>query len=207
MRDSYKAGHRARAVSARSSTPTPPNIRASCSSIAVEQTRLKIPLLFGYDVIHGHRTIFPISLGEAASLGSRRDREARRASPRPRRRPRASTGPSRRWSTSRAIRAGAASPRARARTSISGSLIAAARVRGFRATTWRRPTRCIATAKHFAAYGAAQAGRDYHTIDMSERDAARHLSAAVQGGARRGRRDLHDLVQRARTACPRTGNK
>src|SRR3546814_13420331 len=50
-----------------------------------------------------------------------------------------------------------------------GSLIAAARVRGYQGDDLSRPNTILATAKHFAAYGAAQAGRDYHTVDISER--------------------------------------
>ena len=83
--------------------------------IAVEQSRLHIPILFAYDTIHGYRTIFPIPLGAASSFDPavvdgrpphRRARVGRR---------RASSRSTARWSTSRTSRAGAGSPRARAR--------------------------------------------------------------------------------------------
>ena len=66
MRDSYKDDIRAGRVGAIFNAYTA-DYTAELQRLSVEETRLKIPLLFGYDVIHGHRTIFPISLGEAAS--------------------------------------------------------------------------------------------------------------------------------------------
>src|SRR6184192_4387457 len=82
--------------------------------VAVTDSRLHIPLIFGHDVIHGYRTIFPIPLGEAASWDRRRCRPPRTWPPPRPRRP-VCIGPSPPWWTSRAIRAGAGSPRARAR--------------------------------------------------------------------------------------------
>ena len=130
------------------------------------------------------RTIFPIAARRGGELGLRRCGRTRRARRRGRRRRRRdSTGPSRRWSTSRAIRAGAGSSKARARTRSSARVMAAARVRGFQgdglsraatATRWR-------TAKHFVAYGAAEGGRDYNVADISRAHAARDLPAAVRG--------------------------
>ena len=85
------------------------------------------------------------------------------------RRARASTGPSRRWSTSRATSAGAAASRAAARTCCSARLFAAARVRGFQGADLKSTEHMLACIKHFAAYGAAESGLDYNAVDMSER--------------------------------------
>ncbi len=136
--------------------------------IAVEQTRLKIPLLFGYDVIHGHRTIFPISLGEAASWDLAAIEKGARV---------AATEASAEgihWTfapmvdISRDPRWGRVSEGSGEDVYL-GSLIAKARVRGFQGTDLAATDTILATAKHYAGYGAAQAGRDYHTVDMSER--------------------------------------
>jgi beta-glucosidase len=137
--------------------------------MAVEDTRLKIPLLFGYDVIHGHRTIFPISLGEAASW----DLEAIERSARISAIEGAAEGLH--WTfapmvdISRDPRWGRVSEGAGEDVYL-GSRIAAARVRGYQGKRIGDTDSLIATVKHFAAYGAAQAGRDYHTTDMSDRE-------------------------------------
>ncbi len=136
--------------------------------IAVEETRLGIPLLFGYDVIHGHRTIFPISLGEAASW----DLDAMEKSARVSATEAAAEGIH--WTfapmvdIARDPRWGRISEGSGEDTYLS-SEIAKARVRGFQGNNLADTDTVLATAKHFAAYGAAQAGRDYHTVDISER--------------------------------------
>ncbi len=136
--------------------------------MAVEGTRLKIPLIFGYDVIHGHRTIFPISLGEAASWDLQAIEKAARISAAE------ASAEGIHWTFSpmvdiaRDARWGRMSEGAGEDVYL-GSLIAAARVRGYQGDDLSRPDTILATAKHFAAYGAAQAGRDYHTVDISER--------------------------------------
>ena len=136
--------------------------------MAVEGTRLGIPLLFGYDVIHGHRTIFPISLGEAASW----DLDAIEKSARVSATEASAEGVHWTFSPmvdiSRDPRWGRVSEGAGEDTFL-GSQIAKARVRGYQGDDLRALDTVLATAKHFAAYGAAQAGRDYHTVDISER--------------------------------------
>jgi beta-glucosidase len=136
--------------------------------VAVEETRLKIPLLFGYDVIHGHRTIFPISLGEAASWDMKAIEKAARI---------AATEASAEgihWTfapmvdIARDPRWGRISEGAGEDVYL-GSQIAKARVHGFQGDDLKAVDTVLATAKHFAAYGAAQAGRDYGTADISER--------------------------------------
>ncbi len=137
--------------------------------MAVEETRLGIPLLFGYDVIHGHRTIFPISLGEAASW----DLEAIERSARVSAREAAAEGIH--WTFAPMVDV-ARDPRWGRMSEGSGedvylgSEIARARVRGYQGDDLAAVDTILATAKHFAAYGAAQAGRDYHTTNMSDRE-------------------------------------
>jgi beta-glucosidase len=135
--------------------------------IAVEKTRLKIPLLFGYDVIHGHRTIFPISLAEVASFDLPRIERASRVS---------STEASAEgihWTfapmvdIARDPRWGRISEGAGESVYL-GSQVARARVRGIQGGDLRDKDTMLACVKHFAAYGAAQAGRDYHTVDISD---------------------------------------
>ncbi len=136
--------------------------------IAVENTRLHLPLLFGYDTIHGYKTIFPICLGEAASWNPPLIEEAARV---------AATECSAaglNWTfapmvdIARDPRWGRISESA-GEDPFLGSAIARARVRGFQGTNLAAPDTVLACVKHFAAYGAAQAGRDYNTVDMSER--------------------------------------
>lgn len=136
--------------------------------MAVEETRLKIPLLFGYDVIHGHRTIFPISLGEAASFDLPMIEKAARISATE------AAAEGIHWTfapmvdIARDSRWGRISEGAGEDVYLN-KLAAAARVRGYQGDDLRATDTVLATVKHFAAYGAAQAGRDYHTVDISER--------------------------------------
>jgi beta-glucosidase len=137
--------------------------------LAVEGTRLKIPLLFGYDVIHGHRTMFPISLGEAASW----DLDAIALSARISATEAAAEGLH--WTyapmvdISRDPRWGRMSEGA-GEDPYLGSRIAEARVKGFQGKRIGDTDAVLATVKHFAAYGAPLAGRDYATVDMSMRE-------------------------------------
>ena len=132
------------------------------------QSRLKIPLLFGQDVIHGYRTTFPIPLGEAASWDLRAiERSARIAATE------AAAGGIH-WTFAPMVDI-ARDPRwgrvmeGAGEDSYLGSLIAAARVKGFQGKGLGNINSVMACAKHFAAYGAAIAGRDYNSVDMSER--------------------------------------
>lgn len=136
--------------------------------VAVEETRLHIPLIFGYDVIHGYKTIFPICLGAAASwnpaLIERSERiaatEAAAAGLDWTFAPMVDIARDPRWG--RICEGAGEDP-------FLGSAIAAARVRGFQGTNLAAPDTLLACVKHFAAYGAVQAGRDYNTVDLSER--------------------------------------
>ncbi|MXV17092.1 beta-glucosidase BglX [Hufsiella ginkgonis] len=135
---------------------------------AAMQSRLKIPMLFGLDVIHGYRVTFPIPLAEAASwdleaieLGSRiAGREAAAAGVHWTFAPMVDIARDPRWG--RVMEGAGEDP-------YLGSLIAAARVKGFQGNGLGNLDAIMACAKHFAAYGAAVAGRDYNTVDMSDR--------------------------------------
>lgn len=136
--------------------------------IAVEQSRLKIPVLFGFDVIHGYRTIFPISLGEVASwdpvtverAASVAAAEAAASGVRWTFAPMVDIARDPRWGR---ISEGAGED------PYLGAAMARARVRGFQGRDYSAPDKIIACAKHWVAYGAAEGGRDYNTTDVSER--------------------------------------
>ncbi|WNJ20618.1 beta-glucosidase BglX [Pontibacter sp. G13] len=136
--------------------------------IAVEETRLGIPLIFGADVIHGFRSVSPVPLAEAASW----DLKAIEASARVAGEESAATGMH--WTfapmvdISRDARWGRIAEGA-GEDPYLGSLVAAARVRGFQGEDLSAPNTIAACVKHFAAYGAPHGGRDYNTVDMSER--------------------------------------
>jgi beta-glucosidase len=129
--------------------------------VAVEQSRLHIPLLLGLDVIHGYRTTFPIPLAEASSWDPELAEATARAAGREARvagvnwtfAPMVDIARDPRWG--RIAEGSGEDP-------YLGSQFAAARVRGFQQFI-------LATAKHFAAYGGAEAGREYNTVDVSER--------------------------------------
>lgn len=135
--------------------------------IAVEESRLKVPLLFAFDVIHGFRTVFPVPLGEAASFDpALAERCARAAAVEAAAHglhwtyaPMLDIGRDPRWG--RVAEGAGEDP-------YLGSALAVARVRGFRGHPGA-PDSLLATAKHFVAYGGAEGGRDYNTVDISER--------------------------------------
>ncbi len=140
----------------------------SLQKMAVEETRLKIPLLFGYDVIHGHKTIFPMPLGESASWDLEAiERSAQIAAAE-------ASAEGLHWTfapmldVARDPRWGRVAEGAGEDTYLS-TKIAVARIKGFQGENLRDLNTLLACAKHFAAYGAALAGRDYNTVDMSDR--------------------------------------
>ena len=153
--------------------------------IAVEESRLGIPLLVGLDVIHGHRTMFPVPLAEAATFDPQVwERTAREAA-----RETAADGLAMtfapmldisrdpRWG--RTVEGPGEDPWLAAQ-------IARAKIRGFQGDDLASAESVAATAKHFCAYGASTAGRDYAPVDVSER-AVRELhlpafAAAVAAG-------------------------
>jgi len=136
--------------------------------VAVTESRLHIPLILGLDVIHGYRTTFPIPLGEAASW----DPEAVEAAAHVAAKEAAAAGVH--WTFAPMVDI-ARDPRwgriaeGSGEDPYLGSAMAAARVRGFQGKDLRAPDAVLATVKHFAAYGGAEGGRDYNTVDLSER--------------------------------------
>jgi beta-glucosidase len=136
--------------------------------VAVTESRLKIPLLFALDVIHGYRTIFPIPLGEASTWEPERIQQDARVSALE------ASSAGIHWTFAPMVDI-ARDPRwgriaeGSGEDPYLGSAMAAARVRGFQGEDLSREDALLACAKHFAAYGAAEGGRDYNTVDLSER--------------------------------------
>ncbi len=136
--------------------------------IAVEESRLHIPLLLGNDVLHGYRTIFPIPLGEACSWDPEMARRTAAAAAEESRAmginwlfaPMVDISRDPRWGR---IAEGSGED------VFLGSAMAAARVRGFQGGDLTAPGSVLACLKHYVGYGNAQAGREYHSTDMSER--------------------------------------
>jgi len=154
--------------------------------IAVKKTRLKIPLLFGYDVIHGHKTIFPINLGLAATWDLPLIEHAARAAAEE------ASADGLNWVFSPMVdiardpRWGRVSEGSGEDTWL-GSQVAAATVRGYQGKDLSANDAVLACVKHFALYGATEAGRDYNTVDMSERKMFEYYlppyKAAIDAGA------------------------
>ena len=140
------------------------NVRA-VQKIAVEESRLGIPLIIGFDVIHGYETMSPIPLAEAASW----DLDAIRTSAAVAAEEAAAAGIN--WTfapmvdISRDARWGRVMEGA-GEDPYLGALIAKARVEGFQGKDLSSPKTIAACAKHFAAYGFAESGRDYNTVDV-----------------------------------------
>jgi len=133
--------------------------------IAVEKSRLGIPLIIGFDLIHGYKTVFPIPLAESASW----DLEAIQLSAELSAKEAAVAGIN--WTfapmidITRDARWGRVMEGA-GEDPYLGSLIAAARVKGFQGEDLASPITIAATAKHFAAYGFVEAGKEYNTVDI-----------------------------------------
>jgi beta-glucosidase len=135
--------------------------------VAVEETRLHIPILFGLDVIHGARTVFPVPLAEASSWNPPAVQEAARIAALE------ASAYGVNWTFAPMVDI-ARDPRwgriteGSGEDPLLGSVMAVARVRGFQGKDLRDPESIAATAKHFAAYGGAEGGRDYNVVDVSE---------------------------------------
>ncbi|ERJ06818.1 beta-glucosidase protein [Halorhabdus tiamatea SARL4B] len=152
---------------------------------AVEESRLGIPLLIGYDVIHGYRTVFPTPLAQAASwnpeLAERAERIAATEASADGHNwtfaPMVDVSRDPRWG--RVMEGAGESP-------VLGSAFARARVRGFQGEDLSAPDTVLACAKHFAGYGAVEGGREYNTVNVSETALReRHLppfAASVEEG-------------------------
>lgn len=153
--------------------------------LAVEETRLGIPLLIGDDVIHGFRTIFPIPLGEAASW----DLEGMEKNARIAAEEAAAEGI--RWTFAPMVDV-TRDPRwgriaeSTGEDAYLSSLAAAAKVRGFQSPNGDGNPTVAACVKHFAGYGWIEGGRDYDTTDMSERTLRETVLPPFEHGIRAG---------------------
>ena len=184
------------------------NVRGAAETRAVQevamQSRMKIPLIFGLDVIHGYRVTFPIPLAEAASWDLNEMENAARVAGRET----AASGIH--WTfapmvdIARDPRWGRVMEGAGEDTYL-GSQIARARVKGFQGKGLGNLDAIMACAKHFAAYGAAIAGRDYNSVDMSEHTLWETylppFKAAVDAGAATFMNSFNTL-----NGIPATGN-
>lgn len=185
------------------------NVRGAADTRMVQgiamQSRLKIPLIFGLDVIHGYRTTFPIPLAEAASW----DMDAIELSARTAAAEAAASGIH--WTFAPMVDI-ARDPRwgrvmeGAGEDPYLGSLIARARVKGFQGKGLGSEDAIMACVKHFAAYGAAIAGRDYNTVDMSEHTLWEvylpPFKAALDAGAATFMNSFNEF-----NGIPATGNK
>jgi beta-glucosidase len=168
------------------------------------QSRLKIPLLFGQDVIHGYKTTFPIPLAEAASWDLQAIELAARVAATEASAsgihwtfaPMVDIGRDPRWGR---VMEGAGED------TYLGSKIAYARVKGFQGNKLGDLNSVMACVKHFAAYGAATGGRDYNSVDMSERMLFETylppFKAALDAGAATFMNSFNDI-----NGIPATGN-
>ncbi|MGS2726457.1 beta-glucosidase BglX [Psychroserpens sp. BH13MA-6] len=180
------------------------NVRA-VQKIAVEETRLGIPLIIGFDVIHGYKTISPIPLAESASW----DLDAIKLSAEIAAEEAAAAGIN--WTfapmvdVSRDARWGRVMEGAGEDTYL-GCKIAKARVEGFQGTDLAAHNTIAACAKHFAGYGFAESGRDYNTVDVGTSTLNNIIFppfiAAKEAGVRTFMNSFNEL-----NGVPATGNK
>ncbi|RZJ65227.1 MAG: glycosyl hydrolase [Flavobacterium sp.] len=173
--------------------------------INMKNSRLKIPLLFGFDVIHGYKTIFPINLGMASSFdpkavelaASIAAQEASSAGVHWTFAPMVDIARDARWGR---ISEGSGED------TFLGIKMAEANVRGFQGKDFSKANTVLACAKHYAAYGAAESGRDYNTVDMSERVLRETylppFKAAADAGVKTFMASFNEI-----SGVPSTGNK
>lgn len=146
---------------------TDPALSNRLQRIAMEESRLKIPIIFGLDVIHGYRTIFPVPLALASTWDANLVERASRIAAEE------ATSAGIRWTFSPMVDI-ARDPRwgriteGAGEDPYLGSIMARSYVRGYQGEAWSAQS-LAACAKHYVAYGAAEAGRDYNSVDMSER--------------------------------------
>jgi len=185
-------------------TYTPQAVR-KLQDMAVKETRLGIPLIFGYDVIHGHKTIFPIPLGLACTWDmSLIEKSARIAA-------QEATADGLSWTFSPMVDI-ARDPRwgrvaeGAGEDPWLGSRVAEAMVKGYQGDDLSKNNTILACVKHFALYGAAEAGMDYNTTDMSMvRMYNEYLSpykAAIDAGVGSVMSSFNEI-----NGIPATGNK
>lgn len=172
---------------------------------AVNDTRLGIPLLIGSDVIHGYKTTFPIPLGSASSWDMELIKQAAKVAAKE------ATADGINWNFSPMVDI-ARDPRwgriaeGAGEDPYLGSQIAKAMVYGYQGDDLSKPESMLATVKHFALYGAAEAGRDYNTTDMSRlkmfNEYLPPYKAAVDAGVASVMSSFNDV-----DGIPASGNK
>ena len=182
-----------------------PADRAEAQRIARRESRLGIPLIFGRDVIHGYHTIFPIPLGQAASWDPDLIEEAARTAARE------AAAEGIHWTFAPMVDI-ARDPRwgriaeSPGEDPYVGEVVAAAMVRGFQGASLNDPASVASSVKHFAGYGAAEAGRDYNSAWIPEgllRDVyLRPFQATVSAGATTFMTSFNTL-----NGVPATGNR
>jgi beta-glucosidase len=173
--------------------------------VAVEESRLGIPLLFAMDVVHGYRTIFPVPLALAATWAPESEERAARVAAEE------ATSAGLHWTFAPMIDI-ARDPRwgriveGAGEDPYLGARMAVAQVNGYQGGNTLRPGSLMATAKHFGAYGAAIGGRDYNSADVSERTLQEvylpPFYAAVRAGAGSFMAAFNDIA-----GVPTTANK
>ncbi|WP_200935028.1 beta-glucosidase BglX [Brevundimonas sp. Leaf363] len=173
--------------------------------VAVEESRLGVPLLFGMDVVHGYKTLFPVPLALAASWDPDLVQqtahvaavEASAAGLNWTFSPMVDIARDARWG--RVVEGAGEDP-------YLGSILATAQVRGYQGASLADPSSIIATAKHFVGYGAANGGRDYDSADISERTLHEvylpPFYAAAQAGAGSMMTSFNDIAGVPLTAHP-----
>lgn len=183
---------------------TPEKVRKA-QDLAVKGSRLHIPMIFGLDVIHGHKTIFPIPLGLSASWDMKLIEESAVTAAKE------ATADGLNWAFSpmvdiaRDARWGRISEGSGEDPYLGGE-IAQAMVRGYQGTDLSKNNTLMACVKHFALYGAAEAGREYNTVDMSRIKMYEYYlppyKAAVDAGAGSIMSSFNEI-----DGVPATGNK
>lgn len=173
--------------------------------LVMQKSRLKIPLIFGYDVIHGHRTIFPIPLGLASSWDMDLIKQTASAAANE------ATADGLNWTFSPMVDI-ARDPRwgrvceGAGEDTYLGSHIAQAMVHGYQGDNYNGNDKLMACVKHFALYGAAEAGRDYNTVDMSRvrmfNEYLPPYKAAVDAGVASAMTSFNEI-----DGMPSSGNK
>jgi beta-glucosidase len=173
--------------------------------IAVDETRLHIPLIFGFDVIHGFKTIYPVPLALAASWDPAQAEEAQRMAAKE------ASAVGIKWAFAPMVDI-ARDPRwgrimeGAGEDPYLGSKMAAAQIRGFQGDTLGGEEHILASVKHFAGYGAADGGRDYDSSNISEEQLWNvylpPFHAAVEAGAGSIMSAYMDL-----NGVPATGNR
>lgn len=171
----------------------------------MKESRLKIPLIFAADIIHGHRTIFPTPVGEVASFEPElAERTARAAAFE-------AAGAGIDWTFAPMVDIARDQRWGRAMEGsgedvLLGKIFAAARVRGFQGKDLTADDAMMSCVKHFAAYGAAESGLDYNTVDISERTLREvylpPFKAAFDAGSYTTMASFNEI-----SGVPSTGNK